>query len=300
MITTLEHASIGFPLVCRGITLFPLYVHQADVRVTAGGDNDLEISERPDAEVPSLHVRNRAVHPVLLVEGETVLGGRQNRVINTTIVVPAASEIDIPVTCVEQGRWHGQQGFDRHRRLAPRRVRRTKLTGVVEDVARSGGRRADQGAVWSAVHSEMASRMAHNDTGDMLAMEAEILRRDDRLRREIDELVAMGPLPGQKGVVVSRGSRVLSVEVFGSTDLLSANWEGLVRSAMLDADGRRHRPASASQALRFVRRLMRADGRTSPGLGIGDEHHIRTDRLVAQAVLLNDSLIHASAFALAA
>src|SRR5210317_241623 len=90
MITTLEHASIGFPLVCRGITLFPLYVHQADVRVTAGGDNDLEISERPDAEVPSLRVRNRAVHPVLLVEGETVLGGRQNRVINTTIVVPAA------------------------------------------------------------------------------------------------------------------------------------------------------------------------------------------------------------------
>ena len=57
---------------------------------------------------------------------------------------------------------------------------------------------------------------------------------------------------------------------------------------------------SASQALRFVRRLMRADGRTSPGLGIGYEHHIRTDRLVAQAVLLDDSLIHASAFALAA
>jgi len=300
MIKNLEHASIGFPIVRRGITFFPLYLHQPDVRISAGGAVDLEISERPDTEVPSLLVRNRAPQPVLLVEGETVLGGWQNRMVNTTIVVPAASEIDIPVTCVEQGRWHGSERFDRHRRLAPRRVRRTKLSGVVEDAARGGGRRADQGAVWHAVHSEMSARMAHNDTGDMLAMEEEVLRRDDLLRREIDELISRGPLPGQNGVVISRGSRVLSVEIFGSTELLAANWEGVVRSAMLDADGRRHRPASASQALRFVRRVMRADAVRSPGLGLGDEHHIRTERFVAQALLLDDLVVHASAFALAA
>ena len=71
------------------------------------------ISERPDAEVPTLVAYNPTLSPVLLMEGETVTGGRQNRVLNVSVLIPAGATIDIPVSCVEQGRWNGGSEFGR-------------------------------------------------------------------------------------------------------------------------------------------------------------------------------------------
>jgi hypothetical protein len=55
--------------------------------------------------VPELKVVNRADLPVLLLAGEEVAGAKQNRVLNTTILLMEHSETIIPVSCTEQGRW---------------------------------------------------------------------------------------------------------------------------------------------------------------------------------------------------
>jgi len=62
-----------------------------------------EVSE--GGSVPNLKVANKGDAPILLLDGEEVAGAKQNRVLNTTILVGGKSEVVIPVSCTEQGRW---------------------------------------------------------------------------------------------------------------------------------------------------------------------------------------------------
>ena len=61
-------------------------------------------------EVPELRLANRGAYPVLLLDGEELVGAKQNRVLNLTILAPAKTTIRIPVSCVERGRWSGTGG----------------------------------------------------------------------------------------------------------------------------------------------------------------------------------------------
>ena len=62
-----------------------------------------EISE--GGSVPDLRVANLGDLPMLLLDGEQLVGAKQNRILNMTVLVAARSEVTIPVSCVEQGRW---------------------------------------------------------------------------------------------------------------------------------------------------------------------------------------------------
>ena len=63
--------------------------------------------------VPELRVKNTAKRPILLVDGEE-WRSQTNRTLNSSILVPAKSEILIPVSCTEQGRWNysGDKHFE--------------------------------------------------------------------------------------------------------------------------------------------------------------------------------------------
>jgi hypothetical protein len=62
-----------------------------------------EVSEA--GSVPFLQVANGADRPLLLLDGEELIGAEQNRILNTAVLVAAHTEVTIPVSCVEQGRW---------------------------------------------------------------------------------------------------------------------------------------------------------------------------------------------------
>jgi hypothetical protein len=107
-------------------------------------------------------------------------------------------------------------------------------------------------------------------------------------------------LPGQCGIVLGHGRRIVAAEIFATPELLAANWEALVRAALLDAPEFVEGQPSISRALRFVTRLGTARGTSSPGVGLGEELHMETTKMVGQALTLDGAVVHASAFALAA
>lgn len=302
-ISQLDQAAVGRPITRAGISLFPVYLPtialEHPTSVIAGRGEEVVISEQGSAQVPTVSVTNPGRHPVLLVEGETITGGQQNRTLNVSVLVPARTTIDVPVSCVEAGRWSGAREFGRGRSFAPRRVRRIKNASVRESVREGGSKRSDQGAVWSSIDHELSRFAKLNPTASLLAGE-ELLDEDTALRAATEDLIERGPLPGQCGVVISHGSRIVAVEVFANPELLGTNWQPLIRSIMLDTPVELRGRPSASRALDFLHRLANASGTDAPGVGLGRETHVRTGRLVGQALLLDDAIVHASAFALAA
>src|SRR5215470_1126143 len=107
----LETLQPDAPVAFQAITIVPLRAPKhADPpwlllpeALAAGSVEIAEISEQ--GSVPTLHVINRAGRDLLLLDGEELVGAKQNRVLNTTVLIRAQSTLEVPVSCVEQGRW---------------------------------------------------------------------------------------------------------------------------------------------------------------------------------------------------
>src|SRR5688572_21551670 len=105
----LADLTAGEPLVHGPLTVIPLLSPGAPdpgwLTLTEAGDA-ITIEEVSEAgAVPTLRLVSSADRPVLLLDGEELIGAKQNRVLNTTVLVGAHSRLTIPVSCVEQGRW---------------------------------------------------------------------------------------------------------------------------------------------------------------------------------------------------
>src|SRR3989304_4179076 len=97
-----------------------------------------EVSE--GGSVPTLRVVNKGDRAVLLLDSEELVGAKQNRILNTSVLIAAGQTITIPVSCVEQGRWAYQsRAFTSARPPLYASVRRKKAAQVHESLRMSRG-----------------------------------------------------------------------------------------------------------------------------------------------------------------
>lgn len=299
-IQVLDRVAIGRPITRGGISFFPVYLPAATSLAAAAAVGDgIRIVERDDAEVPTIIVTNETNRMVLVPAGSLVEGGRQNRTLNVSVLVPARGSLDVPVSCVESGRWHGGGEFRFGAMFASRRVRREMHRSLSRNLRDGGRRQADQSVVWSQVSAELDRFGVTHEANDLSAVRA-VADRDDRHRRVVEDLVARGPLPGQCGVVVCHGSRVVSADLFATPDMFACHWEALVRSHLLEVSQRPRSRPSASRVLDFLHAFASSPATVTPGVGLGRELHVDTERLAGQALVLDGALVHASMFAVAA
>ena len=182
--------------------------------------------------VPALRVVNTADRPLLLLDGEELLGAKQNRILNTSVLIAARSETRIPVSCVEQGRW-GYRG----RTFSPgdaslfASVRRKKATWVPRSLRAGRGHAADQGGVWDELASKTAEHRIASSTGAM---------RDFYSRYEADMLAArraLAPMSGQIGALVYVSGRWAGADLVAGAGLFSRAWSRLCVGYAADAIG---------------------------------------------------------------
>jgi hypothetical protein len=113
--THVSKLSAGSPATHKALSVFPL---QAEVGVPGGHYQLLEealasgrfrISEVSEGgTVPRLLATNGTSSPVFLLDGEELTGAKQNRVLNVSIMLAPESTTEIPVSCVEAGRWRSE------------------------------------------------------------------------------------------------------------------------------------------------------------------------------------------------
>ncbi len=277
------------------------------------------------ASVNQLVLMNRSKKPLLLLAGELVSGGKQDRVIGKDRLVPAGSEpLPLDVFCVEHGRWSAGANFAEAKTI------------VHPSVREQAALKQDQGEVWSAVRggttrkaearadsdSSMASAaappvLANSQISETVQVEAptESYRKiyeSKRVGSSVDEYVSelqkrfsratSGVKDGQVvGVVVAYGGEVAWSDIFASNDLFQQYWNKLLRSYVVEALARpRYRQvASRSDAGEFLRQLNgRVKEETEPGvyrwreINEGRLSQIELDVLEPKVMTLHRLLIH--------
>ena len=126
MPAVLSRPRVGQPLRRGAISVFPLFSdteRSVPYRLSeeAFADQTIIVEEVDEGgSVPDLRVRNTGDERVLFLEGEELVGAKQNRVLNTSVLVAAGSKLKIPVSSVEQGRWRYRSRRNNRRRHCQR------------------------------------------------------------------------------------------------------------------------------------------------------------------------------------
>ncbi len=245
------------------------------------------------AAVENLLVGNPTDAPVLLYEGEEVLGAQQNRTFDTSVLVAPGARAVVPVSCVEQGRWDHRRA-DEHFTVAPQAadpsLRRIKRREANRRAAAGQEARADQGEVWAAVGNRLAE---HDVDSASAALDDVYAGRRDAVRGLAE---GVHHLPGQVGAVVAVAGRPVALDLVSRPDAFAALLARLAQGYALDA---LHAPSRAPEprvAEAFLAAAFAAERRWVPTPGTGHAMTLDGDGLSGSALEVEGELVALSAF----
>jgi len=295
----LAGVSIGEASSFRNLTVFPLLRQEEtpaayltlDEALALGGIRVTEVSE--SASVSGLEVVNTLDRAVLLLDGEEIVGAKQNRVFNLTILVPAATELLVPVSCVEAGRWsHVSDTFMPAPRAQYSAGRSERVAQVSESLLDSGIRSSDQSRVWEHIEAKRRRMGVESETGAM----ADIY---ERYSGSVEEYVlAVTPVDGQAGAVFALNGEVAGMDLFDAGSTLRSLLPKLVRSYALDAieaAGRTTTPGPDA-ASTFLASVGTAEARSFPAVGLGEDVRVQGDGVSGAALMADGHVVHLCAF----
>jgi hypothetical protein len=262
-----------------------------DEALTQGFVRITEVSE--SGSVPELLLENSSAYAVLLLDGEELVGAKQNRVLNLTILSSAGKTISIPVSCVEAGRWsHRSHEFSSEGRSCYSSVRAYKSEHVTDSMRSHGGHESRQHEVWHDIAAKSHSLGSHSPTDAMSDI------YDDH-KSSIEEYVnALQPVDGQVGAVFILNGRARGVEMFDCAATLHKLYPKLIRSWAFDAINERHDPTHTGDAGIDSLLAVTANAETSthPGIGEGEDIRLSGANLTGGALFARERLIHLCAF----
>ncbi|MGQ9688557.1 MAG: ARPP-1 family domain-containing protein [Desulfobaccales bacterium] len=260
----------------------------------------LEVTEVSDrGEVPNLKVTNKGERPVLILAGEELVGAKQNRLVNATFLLAGLTSIVMPVSCVEEGRWHYQEKkFQSEKRMSSPQLRTRVELDVLYAVKEGLGFRANQGGVWDEISSKMYRMNVPSPT---LAMADLYTSYDDQLRRYTE---SFKQAEGQQGLLMAINGRVAGLELFDSPENLSKYFNKLITSYALDAIDLKEagQPTNGleDRARAWMTELLEVPVRTQASLGLGYDIRLEAEHLAGSGLLHDNSVLYLSAFAVAA
>lgn len=285
---------VGSPVEVGTLSVFPLLSSWTDGPPYLTGPEAFEagaitVSELEPPQVPSLAVHNLADVPVLLVEGETLVGGNQNRTMNVTVLCPVKTSIVVPVSCVEVGRWGAEHPMKRSTHHSPATLRAAKTNSIRYSEAEPKLRQTDQGRVWQEVERQS---IRHDVESATSALEDVQEAFEDKAG---DSLSALEPIAEQVGVAYAIGPTVIGFDLFDRPSTLAQYLKGLVAGVALDAPQGEARRCAKKSVERFLAQVDSTNLYGAPGIGLGEEVLLAGD-IVGTGLAFDDILVHLAAF----
>ncbi len=306
LLETLAPLEIGARVSYGPLHLFPLcggafteeYISLLEDALNDGTTRVEELDE--GGSVPELRVINAGARPVLILEGEELVGAKQNRTANSSVLVAANSQLVLPVSCVERGRWsYRSRAFSSGDGSPHLALRHLKTRAVHTSLRHGRGHRSDQGAIWEEVDRKANLHAAPSPTHalqDSRAHLSEELYAFGKLAEELPE--------GTRGVVVALGERPVLLEVLAgprsfakvSYKLLSGyafEAVGLLGGSVSGSGG----APDPSVVRGFIEAAVKARHEEHPAVGSGRDVRFEEDGVLGYALLVERGVLHAAAFA---
>ena len=214
--------------------------------------NLIEISEMDGGSVNILSFQNVSTDTILVLAGEIVTGGKQDRVIGCDLLLlPRIGQVKVPVFCVEHGRWKSNgtgESFKGYFGVSSAAVRKQ---AVVDK---------NQGGVWKKVAEVNQKNNVNPSTGTYTA-----LKNSESLNWELDAYMKFfEPLVATDtniiGFVAVTGDTIISCDIFGNNALFKSHAHGLIKAAAVEASTNGSVVTIlASQVLAFLTEFLTSD-----------------------------------------
>ncbi len=302
MAQAIEGFRLGEAMPYRNLCIFPVFAG-ADVPPSymslkqALEKKLVEITEVSESgSVPNLKVTNNADEPVLLVDGEELAGAKQNRIVNTSLLLAAKSETVIPVSCTEQGRWrYSSPSFMESGVMMSSSLRYKKSARVMASLKMNQRYDAMQSEVWKDVEGLHRSSGTASQTGAM---------RDVYMQKEGDVGDYMTAFPlqeGQKGQVVFLNGKLLGIDFISRQAVYQDLHEKLLKSHIVEAlyqEEKEFDPVNLEiEANLFLKSLAGpASIDEFKPVGLGVDLRFESNAAAGAALVYEERVVHLTAF----
>jgi hypothetical protein len=230
----------------------------------------------------------------LLVDAEELIGAKQNRILNTSILLRKRSKTIIPVSCTESGRWaYKTEKFEDSKTVATPKMRRRKALSVSDSLQFNNSYRSDQQDVWDTVDHYFSDAKMSSPTRAMKDV------YDKKSTDVEDYMKAFEKQEGQRGFLVLIDDKVVGMDYFSSAEALNRLYEKMVRSYAIEADLERNRMGKTvkkDSPESFLQRLVFAEVNQFKSPGHGDDHRFQGKDLTGNSLVYKDEVIHFAAF----
>jgi hypothetical protein len=293
----LAETRIGTPVHFGYLTVFPLFCGEprpvdyllANEGMEAGTVTVAEVTEL--GSVPELVVQNQGDRRALFLEGEELRGAKQNRILNTSVLVPARTRLTIPVSCVEHGRWSRKTAFFlASKTISPYHLRHGLKSSVTRALKEKRGHRSDQGQVWEEVQKQQDALAVPSGTSAL----ADTYEKYEAQVAEAKE--ALKYMPGACGLAVALGPQVVTADLFDKPATCEKVWGRLLSGLVLDAlvEAKADGSPDVAQVNQLFHEARNAPWAQTEAVGEGQEYRAEFNGKVASALLLDGTLVHGS------
>ena len=287
------------PIDASGLQIFGLKRNGAsglvyttlDEALAAGNAEVLEVSE--SGSVPHLKFVNRSDTQVFIMAGEHLVGAKQNRVLNASLMVPARSELVMDVSCVESGRWnYASREFRSSGTLSHSKLRKIMMKQSSFAFRERGRPLSDQGAVWNEVDRKLCAM------GSVSPSEALVQAYDDS-RAKLESIEVACHVPADCcGAVFALHGRIAGLELFDKPSTLAQLWPKLLRSYAIDA---LELPANEERILPgkiavWLGSASQATTQSFKSPGVGEDVRFDGEDVVGACLVVDNQLVHAELF----
>jgi hypothetical protein len=299
----LRGLKLGNPQTFRNLTIIPLHTdtpgrfHYLSMKKGLSS-RVLEVREISEGgSVPELKAINTGEAPIILVDGEELRGAKQNRVVNTSLMLAPRAEHIIPVSCTEQGRWaYTSPRFADSEVLMASKARYRKSARVYQSLMANGGHDAMQSEVWNDVAELHARVSSFSHTG---AMRDAFAHKETDLQSFID---AFPPQAGQHGLLVFINGQLLGLDYLSRSEVYADLHEKFIRSHAIEALAEKKQNVDDAEMKvtpeDFLNRLGELSGeKYAQSVGMGQDYRFTDKEQIAGAALCCDSeVVHLTAY----
>lgn len=248
-------------------------------------DKLVEVTELDEGgSVPELKVINRSEKYLLIFDGEHLIGAKQNRIVNKTIIVKPESEIVIPVSCTEQGRWRFEsRGFSRSKYSAPSSMRKTLKQKLYS-----------QHELWDDIAHRMRAYAVHSETSSLEDVYEEIDSSFEDYKEKISKV------PSQVGFIAFINGEFAGLDIVGDPELFSEMHESLINSYLMDsmyrrkAKEKRFDPRELAKGI--LEEVTKSSSKKGKKIGVEKREELKGKNTVGEFVRFNRKPVHLALF----